>query len=103
MLTCPKCNKDAHPVCSNRGCVCYSRIPKGEKPLIYRPMVTWFVVPKPVFGWLWRTLRHPEEWGLYELEECPYCGHRMMFDAWGEREMEQSFPDRPVSDLDKFG
>jgi hypothetical protein len=60
-------------------------------------MLGYFVIPEFLFQRLWHTFQRPHKLGLYELEECPYCGFRMLFDGWAEREMEQAFGDEPVS------
>ena len=97
MLTCPKCEKPAHPVCGNKKCTCYTRIPSGEKPLIYRPMLYSIILTKNIFTFLWKIVfyfkANPYALGLYEFMECPYCGFRGSYDFWEDREMEQSFPD----------
>lgn len=96
MLTCPKCKKNAHPICTNEKCACRTNIPEGEKPLIYRPMFWRFTISRSLFNSLWHFISKmdltPSGFGLYELDECPYCGFRGSLDFWTEREMEQSFP-----------
>lgn len=63
-LTCPRCGRDAHVVCSNRQCSCWKDIPANELPLKWTPDG--------------------------EGEECPYCSFAAHADFWCDREMELS-------------
>jgi hypothetical protein len=91
-MKCPNCKKEQHYVCSNKKCVCYTRIPNGEKHLIYRPMFRKIIIYKWLFNFMWHTLKNPMKVGFYELEECPYCGYSDFLDNWVDNDMEEKYP-----------
>jgi len=64
-LTCPKCGRVQHFVCSNKKCVCQTHVPKGKKPQ--------------------RFNRDGE------TISCPYCGFKAHAEYWETREMEMVF------------
>ena len=81
-MTCPKCQKVMHYVCSNQGnqgresslprpffaprrtekCSCHAAVPENEKPLQW------------------------DDTG--ELQSCPYCGLKAHADFWFERDLQ---------------
>lgn len=101
MLTCPKCEKDMHPVCSNLNCKCRTGIPVGELPMNNFSTVFGVRVSVKTGQRLWHAV-----WGINnvfniiidpsrfigEFEECPYCGFSQTMDYWEDRNMEQTFP-----------
>lgn len=92
MLTCPKCNKDMYPVCSNKDCVCHKRIPEGALPM--KSFGVFAGIKFYNYSFLWKTLlklgQNPARW-IFEGEECPYCGFGASPDYWEDRNMEQTF------------
>ena len=93
MLTCPKCNEDMYPVCSNKNCVCHKKIPSGKIPM--RSFGSLFGRIKFYnYGFLWDLFllfkQNPSRF-IFEGEECPYCGFGASPDYWEDRNMEQTF------------
>lgn len=95
MLTCPKCNRNMYPVCSNKNCKCWKSIPAGELPMRDAGIIMGLKLKLYHYDFLWNFLRkvgkNPAAY-IFEIEECPYCKFGETIDYWEDRNIEQTFP-----------